>query len=477
MQRKNTAMKRFFKQNKSIPHLAISLLFCFVSASASSQLCGDSVKVSYSPSMICPGATVAFLATAPPGATNPHFQWVYNGAFVSYDISTYVANSLNTGDIVKCIFTGISCHGSAITSADSIVVLLSPVSKPSISISTDASYICKGSSVTFFATAMNAGDHPDYQWKINGSNTGANSDTFATSSLNNGDIVNCVLTVDPAFPCSMPKTASSYGVAMTVVDAIPPSVSITASANDICPGTPVTFVAAAQNASSSVSYQWKLNEAKAGTDSSNFTSSNLNNGDEVYCMLTDSNGCSRNPASSEKIMMSVKSLPEIVMNPVDTFVAQGTQLMISASITGNISSYQWLPSQSLTNNSSLTPTTQPLSSNTNYFFNAITTDGCAVSKEITIKILTDLVMPNAFSPNGDGHNEVFRIPPNTYINLNEFSIFNRWGNKIFSTTNSGKGWDGTVNGKKQDAGMYIYIISGTDKNGKVLYKGSFILVR
>jgi len=470
-------MKRFFKNNKSFHHIAFGLLFCFISASASSQLCGDSVKVSYSPSMICPGATVAFLATAPPGATNPHFQWLYNGAFVSYDISTYVANSLNNGDIVKCIFTGINCQGSSITSADSVIVSLGPVIKPSISISTDASYICKGSSVTFFATAQNAGAHPDYQWKINGSNAGANADTFSTSSLNNGDVVSCVLTVDPAFPCSLPKTASSYGVAITVVDAIPPSISIIASANDICPGTPVTFIAAVQNASSSVSYQWKLNETNAGTDSSNFTSINLNDGDEIFCMLTDSNGCARNPASSEKIVMTVKSLPEIVVNPIDTFVAPGTQVMLSANISGNISSYQWLPSQTLINNSSLTPTTQPLSASANYFFDAVTTDGCTVSKEITIKILTDLIMPNAFSPNGDGHNDVFRIPPNTYINLNEFSIFNRWGNKIFSTTNSGKGWDGTVHGKKQDAGMYIYVISGTDKNGKVLYKGSVMLVR
>ena len=470
-------MKRLLKQNKSIHHLAISLLFCFISASASSQLCGDSVKVSYSPSMICAGATVAFLAKAPAGATNPHFQWVYNGAFVSYDTGTYLATSLKTGDVIKCIFTGINCQGSPIVSSDSIIVSLSPVTKPSISISTAVSYVCKGSDVTFSAIAQNAGPHPEYQWKINGSIAGPNSDTFSTSSLNNGDVVNCVLTVDPAFPCSLPKTASSYGVAMTVVDAVSPSISITASANDICPATPVTFIAVVQNASSSVSYQWKLNETNAGTDSSDFTSINLNDGDEIFCMLTDSNGCARNPASSEKIVMTVKSLPEIVVNPIDTFVAPGTQVMLSANIAGNLSSYQWLPSQTLSNSSSLTPITQPLSASTNYFFDAVTTDGCTISKEITIKILTNLVMPNAFSPNGDGHNEVFRIPPNTYINLNEFSIFNRWGNKIFSTTNSGKGWDGTVHGKKQDAGMYIYVISGTDKNGKVLYKGSVMLVR
>ncbi len=470
-------MKRICKQPRPITHIIISLAFCCFSIPAISQLCSDTVKITYSPIIICPAATVAFVAHVPAGSTNPHFQWVYNGAYVSSDVSTYTTNSLKTGDIIKCIFKGVNCQGSSIVSTDSIIVTISPVSKPSISISTAATYICKGSSVAFFATAQNGGPHPSYQWKVDGISAGANSDTFYTSSLKNGDVVSCMLTVDPALPCSIPKIASSYGISMTVTDSPPPSVTISVSANDICPGTPVTFAAAAQNAGSALFYQWVLNNADTGTDSANFTCNNLTNGDEIFCLITDSAGCSRVPTPSEKILMSVKSLPEIVISPLDTMVAPGAQVTLNANVSGSLASYQWLPAQNFVSASSLSPVTQPVNANTNYFFNAITTDGCTVSKEIIVRILINLIMPNAFTPNGDGRNEIFRIPANTYINLHEFAVFDRWGNKIFSTTNSSHGWDGTVNGKKQDAGVYIYVISGSDKNGKVAYKGSFMLIR
>jgi gliding motility-associated-like protein len=175
--------------------------------------------------------------------------------------------------------------------------------------------------------------------------------------------------------------------------------------------------------------------------------------------------------------MTVKNLPEVIIHPIDTFVAPGSQVVLYANISGTVSSYEWQPSQNLSNSFSLSVITQPLSMSTNYFFNIVTNDGCAVSKELTIGILGNVVMPNAFTPNGDGHNDVFRIPPNTYINLKDFSIYNRWGSKVFSTADAGKGWDGTVNGSKQDAGVYIYVINGSDKNGKLIYKGSVLLIR
>jgi len=470
-------MKLFTKKGSLIPCAAICLLLYFFSIPASAQSCDDSVKISSSPINICAGSTVIFTATVPSGATNPHFQWQLNGAFVGFDNNTYQTNPLNSGDVVKCTLTGSDCKGNPFTSKDSIIVLVNPISKPSISIATDASYICKGSNVIFTSTVQNAGSNPVYQWKINGVNAGTDSSSFSTSSLNNGDVVNCVLTADPSLPCALPKTASSYGVSMTVSDAIAPSISIAASANNICPGTLVTFTATTQNASSSISYQWKLDNATVGNDSTNYSSNSLVDGDEIYCKLTDSSGCAKNPVPSEKIVMTIASLPVITINPIDTFVAVGSQVKLNANISGTVSSYAWQPSQSLTNSSSLSPVTQPVLANTNYFLNVITRDGCSASKEITIKILGDAIMPNAFTPNGDGHNDLFKIPANSNINLREFSIYNRWGNKVFSTNNIGNGWDGNINGKKQDSGVYVYVINGTSANGNVVYKGSFVLIR
>jgi gliding motility-associated-like protein len=68
-----------------------------------------------------------------------------------------------------------------------------------------------------------------------------------------------------------------------------------------------------------------------------------------------------------------------------------------------------------------------------------------------------IFFPNAFSPNGDGKNDIFK--PIIYTNLlqYEFSVYNRWGAKVFETTNPEKGWDGTVNGMPQNSGNFAWI--------------------
>ena len=86
-------------------------------------------------------------------------------------------------------------------------------------------------------------------------------------------------------------------------------------------------------------------------------------------------------------------------------------------------------------------------------------------------------MPNAFTPDGNGKNDLFRIPPKTTMTLSVFSVYDRWGNRVFRTRDIVKGWDGTVNGMPVPAGTYVYIITGQDLNGKILSKGSFLLIR
>ena len=86
--------------------------------------------------------------------------------------------------------------------------------------------------------------------------------------------------------------------------------------------------------------------------------------------------------------------------------------------------------------------------------------------------------PTAFTPNGDGINEVFRIPPGSAFQLKEFSIFDRWGNKVFATSDITKGWDGTFKGTPQDPGVYHYIVRLAYPDGKVeTYKGDVTLLR
>lgn len=88
-----------------------------------------------------------------------------------------------------------------------------------------------------------------------------------------------------------------------------------------------------------------------------------------------------------------------------------------------------------------------------------------------------LFIPNAFSPNGDGHNDVFAPVTNGHFNNFKMDIFNRWGQRIFSA-NRMEGWDGYHNGKPADAGTYYYHIIADCLEGKELKKkGELVLIR
>ena len=90
-----------------------------------------------------------------------------------------------------------------------------------------------------------------------------------------------------------------------------------------------------------------------------------------------------------------------------------------------------------------------------------------------------LYIPNAFTPNADGLNEVFRIPPTNFYRLNSFQIYNRWGELIFSTSDIKQGWDGNYKGLQQPTGIYTYAINiASLKTGKTSQRnGSVQLIR
>jgi gliding motility-associated-like protein len=93
-------------------------------------------------------------------------------------------------------------------------------------------------------------------------------------------------------------------------------------------------------------------------------------------------------------------------------------------------------------------------------------------------VFKDIFMPNAFSPNGDGINDVYHASPLSGYQLISCTIFNRWGVKVFHTTNANIAWDGTINGNPQDAGPYVYYLQMKSPAGKrINRKGSIILIK
>jgi gliding motility-associated-like protein len=115
-------------------------------------------------------------------------------------------------------------------------------------------------------------------------------------------------------------------------------------------------------------------------------------------------------------------------------------------------------------------------------YNVAVSNQCG-SKSASINVLAicdaPIYIPNAFTPNKDRLNEVFRVPPTDFYQLNSFQIYNRWGELIYNTRNIKEGWDGTYKSIQQPSGIYTYLISITSlKTGKTIQRnGSVQLIR
>lgn len=159
----------------------------------------------------------------------------------------------------------------------------------------------------------------------------------------------------------------------------------------------------------------------------------------------------------------------------DTNVVIGQQLQLRGS-GGDL--YLWSPSTYLSNPSSQSPVAN-LPDNFTYILRAFTQEGCFAYDTINIKVFKtapDIFVPNAFSPTGK--NRVLRPIPVGISEINYFRVFNRWGQLVFETKQAGKGWDGTLAGKLQDNGTYVWMVRGVDFTGKVITKrGTAVLIR
>ena len=87
-------------------------------------------------------------------------------------------------------------------------------------------------------------------------------------------------------------------------------------------------------------------------------------------------------------------------------------------------------------------------------------------------------MPNAFTPNGDGVDDEFKVFPRGGIILLDLKIFDRWGEKVYETQDLNAGWDGTFKGQIQSPGIYVYTLNVTfDDNKSISKQGSISLIR
>lgn len=195
--------------------------------------------------------------------------------------------------------------------------------------------------------------------------------------------------------------------------------------------------------------------------------------DAVYTVsIQDKYEC----ADTLRSRVRVNPLPVVRIFPRDTIIKYGTMLQLYAS---GAEYYSWRPAGHLSNPNIPDPTaliTAPVT----FILAGLDEKGCRNSDSVRIDVdyTSPVFVPSAFTPNGDGKNDVFKIANIRYQKLQEFRVFNRWGQQVFSTTSPEEGWDGSFQGQTQEAGVYHYIIRLAYPEGRVeTYKGDLTLLR
>jgi gliding motility-associated-like protein len=163
--------------------------------------------------------------------------------------------------------------------------------------------------------------------------------------------------------------------------------------------------------------------------------------------------------------------------PRDTNIVVNQPLQLNGT---GAETFTWSPSAGLSNPAIANPVAI-LSESQQYVLRVQSAAGCSGTDTINItvyKIDPGLYVPNAFTPNGDGINDIFRPILIGMKSLKYFKVYNRSGQLIFSTSIQNKGWDGTFKGKPQDTDVFVWIVEGLDYQGKVIFqKGSVTLIR
>ncbi len=365
--------------------------------------------------------------------------------------------SWNPGGQTNAAATGLSAGSYTITVTDNngctktVAVAVGSSSGGSVNITASTNVNCFGSSNGSATSSISGGTSPyTYSWN--------NGQTTASATGLSSGIYTIAITDSSG--CTSTQT-----VAITQPAAVTATAAATAAS---CNATDGTASVTAGGGTAAYTYSWSGAQTTA-------TATGLSAGSYTV-LITDNNGC------TQTALANVGQNGGPTANAgVNVTIQQGQSTVLGA-VGGT--SYTWSPTTGLSCTNCQNPTASPAIT-TIYCVVVSDNNGCTATACVTVfveipcPLSDDFAVPNAFSPNGDGHNDIFLLQGWKDC-ISEFSltIYDRWGERVYESSDPDKGWDGTFNGKLMEAAVFAYYISATNTKGEpFIKKGNVSLLR
>jgi gliding motility-associated-like protein len=420
----------------------------------------DPVDINVNDTAFCIGGTAALKATSTT-VSNPVFKWYGDAGLTNllYTGQTYTSNALTQTSKYYVTVSGTGVLPNEPNNAKEVTVTVYPAAaKPTISVA-GSTTLCPGGSVILSASIATT-----YTWYKDGVViAGANKQSYTASTLG----IYSVVTTNANGCPSAPSDGIVIGSAP-----VPSTPVILADKLTFCLGDAATLTS-----SSATGNQWfKDGVAITGANGASLRVTGVGS----YTVIsTTSNGCVS--GMSAAVVITVSALPSTPAVKADGDLkiclddVRKLNMVLDAG-----SKVQWFRNGIAISGA----TRDTLTVNETGRYTAVVTNvtGCVSdpSNPVLVEVVckTGITMPDMFTPNGDGDNdEIMPVVPGIK-RLRCFEVYNRWGNLVFTTSDMGKGWDGTYRGKLQPAETYLWNIEGVDSKGnKVKKTGMFTLIR
>jgi gliding motility-associated-like protein len=268
------------------------------------------------------------------------------------------------------------------------------------------------------------------------------------------------------------NAASCQNTVSKIVTVYPqPKANFSSSAVAICANNSIQFTDLSNGITSAVNkWHWDFSNNKIASVPNPLTKFSDSGNILVSLFVTNIQGCISDTAVKQIL---VYPNPVLIMAS-SKVVLEGASVSLSPQfVYGTQLSYLWTPSQNLNNDTALAPIATPANDIT-YRLLVTGIGGCSLSDTLFVKVLKNPVIPNAFSPNGDGINDVWIIQYLDSYQGATVDIFNRYGQKVYNSIGYSNPWNGKYNGKTLPVGTYYYVIN--PKNGRQILSGSITIV-